>query len=83
MKITNQETKKLWNNYQLEYQKNHYTQIAVKLNKDTAEKFKNKLKEDGIGQSAFIKNAIDLYLGLTPDINDLGIKDASSQDRTR
>ena len=83
MKTTNQETKKLWNKYQLEYQKNHYTQIAVKLNKDTAEKFKNKLKEDGISQSAFIKNAIMWYLGLNPDINDLDIKDAASKDITR
>lgn len=80
MKITNQETKKLWNNYQLEYQKNHYTQIAVKLNKDTAEKFKNKLKEDGISQSAFIKNAIELYL--KDDASGYKNK-TSSQDRTR
>ena len=80
MKITNQETKKRWNNYQLEYQKNHYTQIAVKLNKDKAEKFKNKLKEDGIGQSAFIKNAIELYL--KDDASRYKNK-TSSRDRTR
>ena len=80
MNIKNQETRKLWNNYQLEYQKNHYTQIAVKLNKDTAEKFKNKLKKDKISQSAFIKNAIELYL--KDDASGCKNK-TSSQDRTR
>lgn len=83
METTNQEIKNIWNDYQVEYQKNHYTQISVKLDKDTAEKFKNKLKEDGIGQSQFIKDAIELYLGLTPDIDDPDAKEAASQDGTR
>lgn len=80
MKITNQETKKLWNNYQLEYQKNHYTQIAVKLNKDTAEKFKKKLKKDDIKIAEFLRNAIELYL--KDDASGYKNKN-SSQDGTR
>ena len=53
---TSSAVKNRWN-------KAHYKQITVKLNKDLVMRWEEKLKADNIGKSEFIRNAIKAYLG--------------------
>lgn len=45
------------------YNKKVYRNISVQLNKELVERWENKLSEDNIGKSEFIRNAIKAYLG--------------------
>lgn len=45
------------------YNKKVYKRIVADLDKDLVARWENKLKEDGIGKSEFIRNAIKAYLG--------------------
>lgn len=53
---TSSAVKNRWN-------KAHYKQITVQLNKDLVIRWEEKLKADNIGKSEFIRNAIKAYLG--------------------
>ena len=47
------------------YQKKNYTKIQVNIKKELAEKFEQKLKEDGILKTEFIRLKILEYIGET------------------
>ena len=53
---TSSAVKNRWN-------KAHYKQITVQLNKDLVVRWEEKLKTENIGKSEFIRNAIKAYLG--------------------
>lgn len=53
---TSSAVKNRWN-------KAHYKQVTAQLDKDLVARWETKLKEDGIGKSEFIRNAIKAYLG--------------------
>lgn len=52
---TSSTVKNRWN-------KAHYKQIAVQLDKELVSKWEESLKSDGITKSEFIRNAIKKYL---------------------
>lgn len=44
------------------YNQKNYSQIIVSINKDTAEKFRKKCKDNGIPQAQVIKKAVIEFL---------------------
>lgn len=53
---TSSAVKNRWN-------KAHYKQISVQLDKDLVARWEERLQADNIGKSEFIRNAIKEYLG--------------------
>ena len=45
------------------YNEKVYKRVAVDLDKELVEEWESRIKEDGIGKSEFIRNAIRTYLG--------------------
>lgn len=45
------------------YNKKMYKSVAAQLDKDLVARFEEKLKDDGIKKSEFIRSAIKAYLG--------------------
>ena len=52
-----------WNEYQKNYSKNHYKSLSALLDVELINKFKTKLKSDGITVASFLRDAIEKYLG--------------------
>ena len=47
------------------YQRAHYARIQIDIKKELAEKFEQKLKQDGIQKTEFIRSKIIEYVGET------------------
>lgn len=52
-----------WNEYQNNYRKNHYKQIAAMLDPELVDRFKAKLKKNNITFPDFLRAKINEYLG--------------------
>lgn len=52
---TSAEVKNRWN-------KAHYKQVAVKLDKNIVEQWEQKIKDEGVSKAEFIRQAIQQYL---------------------
>lgn len=53
---TSSAVKNRWN-------KAHYKQISVQLDKELVQRFENKLKAENIAKAEFMRNAVKEYLG--------------------
>lgn len=50
--------------YDIEYNKKHYSQVKINLNKDLKNKFYEKLKKDNISVTEFFRKCIEKYLNI-------------------
>lgn len=54
--------RKEWNKYQNDYRKSNYKQLNIVLSPDVIDPFREKLKQDGITVTEFIRTSIEAYM---------------------
>lgn len=47
------------------YNEKVYSKVTIQLKKELVSSWEDKLKEDGISKAAFVRNAIEKYLGVS------------------